>query len=64
MLCVGSTLGVYPVAGCVPEAKRRGARVVILNSHPTEMDDIADDVVRGRIAEHLPPMLGVAEWLD
>ena len=63
LLCVGSTLAVYPVAGCVPEAKRQGARVIILNSHPTEMDGLADDVVRGQIAEHLPSMLGVEQFL-
>ena len=63
LLAVGTTLGVYPVAGVVPEAKRRGARIVILNSHPTEMDDLADDIVRGSISDHLPDMLGVAEFL-
>jgi NAD-dependent deacetylase len=64
MVAVGTTLGVYPVAGVVPEAKRRGAKVIILNSHQTEMDDIADDVVRESISDALPTMLGVAEWLD
>jgi NAD-dependent deacetylase len=63
LLVVGSTLGVYPVAGCVPEAKRRGAKVLILNSHPTEMDDLADDVLRGSISEVLPDLLGVADWV-
>jgi len=63
LLCVGSTLGVYPVAGVVPEAKRNGARVVILNSHETEMDRIADDVVRESISDVLPAMLGVDEFL-
>lgn len=63
LLAVGTTLGVYPVAGVVPEAKRRGGKVIILNSHPTEMDDLANDVVRGSISELLPQMLGVAEWL-
>ena len=63
LLAVGTTLAVYPVAGVVPEAKRHGARIVILNSEPTEMDDLADDVVRGRIAEHLPGMLGVEQFL-
>lgn len=63
MLAVGSTLGVYPVAGCVPEAKRRGAKVVIVNSHPTEMDDLADDVIRDSISDVLPEVLGVAEFL-
>ena len=63
MLAVGSTLGVYPVAGCVPEAKRRGAKVLIVNSHPTEMDDLADDVIRDSISDVLPELLGVAEFL-
>src|SRR5207253_3386163 len=31
LLAVGSTLGVYPVAGVVPIAKREGARIVIVN---------------------------------
>jgi len=63
LLAVGSTLGVYPVAGCVPEAKRNGARVVILNAEPTEMDFLADDVVRGSISHLLPGMLGVEQFL-
>ena len=63
LLCVGSTLGVHPVAGCVPVAKRTGAKVIILNSHETEMDRIADDVIRGQISEELPEMLGVEQFL-
>jgi NAD-dependent deacetylase len=63
MLAVGSTLGVYPVAGCVPEAKRGGAKVVIVNSHPTEMDELADDVIRDSISDVLPDLLGVADWV-
>ena len=54
LLCVGSKLSVYPVAGVVPEAKRNGARVVILN---------ADDLVRGSISELLPGVLGVEQFL-
>jgi len=60
LLAVGSTLGVYPVAGVVPIAKRHGARVVIINAEPTEMDDIADAVLRGSIAELLPPLVGMS----
>ena len=56
MLAVGSTLSVYPVAGCVPAAKRAGARVVIVNGGPTEMDDLADAVLRGEISELLPAL--------
>jgi NAD-dependent deacetylase len=60
LLAVGSTLSVYPIAGVVPVAKRSGARVVILNAEPTEMDEIADAVVRGAIGELLPVLLGLA----
>ena len=54
LLAVGSTLAVYPVAGVVPVAKRAGARIVILNAEPTEMDEIADAVLRGSISAILP----------
>jgi NAD-dependent deacetylase len=57
LLAVGSTLGVYPAAGVVPIAKRSGARIVIINAEPTEMDDIADAVLRGSIAEVLPAVV-------
>ncbi len=54
LLAVGSTLSVYPIAGVVPIAKRSGARIVILNAEPTEMDMIADAVLRGSISAILP----------
>lgn len=57
LLAVGSTLSVYPVAGLVPLAKRRGAAVVIVNRDPTPYDDIADEVVRGSISEVLPALI-------
>lgn len=58
LVAVGSTLSVYPVAGCVPLARAAGARVVIVNGGPTAMDDEADAVLRGPIAELLPAVLG------
>jgi NAD-dependent deacetylase len=58
MLAVGSTLGVYPIAGVVPAARAEGARVVIVNGGPTEMDEIADAVLRGSISEILPRLFG------
>ena len=58
LLAVGSTLGVYPIAGIVPTAKQAGARVIIVNGGETEMDGIADAVVRGSISEVLPVLLG------
>jgi len=59
LLAVGSTLSVYPVAGCVPTARRSGATIVIVNAQPTEMDELADHVVRGQIGEILPVLVGV-----
>jgi NAD-dependent deacetylase len=59
LLAVGTTLGVYPVAGMVPLAKQTGARVVIINAERTEMDSLADAVLRGQIKELLPAVLGV-----
>ncbi len=47
----------YPVAGVVPIARQAGARIVILNAEPTEMDDIADALVRGSISEILPRLV-------
>jgi NAD-dependent deacetylase len=57
LLAVGTTLSVYPIANVVPLAKRSGARVVIVNGEPTEMDEIADAVLRGSIGELLPRLL-------
>jgi NAD-dependent deacetylase len=54
MLAVGSTLAVFPAAAVVPIAKEAGARVVIMNDQPTEMDPLADALLRGKIEEILP----------
>ena len=58
MLAVGTKLSVYPVAGVVPAAKDAGARVVIVNAEPTEMDGMADAVLRGSIGDILPRLAG------
>jgi NAD-dependent deacetylase len=57
MLAVGSTLSVFPVANVVPLAKSAGARIAILNGLPTEMDSLADAVVRGSISDILPRLV-------
>jgi NAD-dependent deacetylase len=57
LLAVGSTLSVYPVAGCVPTARRAGATVVIVNAGPTEMDPIAHHLLPGQIADLLPALV-------
>lgn len=60
LLAVGSTLSVWPAAAVVPEAKARGVRVVIVNREATEMDDLADIVLRGSISELLPLITAVS----
>ena len=57
LLAVGSTLSVYPAASCVPIAARSGAKVVVVNGSPTEMDLVADEVLRGQISEILPALV-------
>lgn len=64
MLAVGTTLAVYPIAAVVPTAKEHGARIVILNAEPTEMDHIADAVLRHSISEVLPLLTAGAGALD
>ena len=54
MMAIGTTLSVYPIAQVVPIAKSSGARIVILNAEPTEMDHLGDAVIRGQIGEVLP----------
>ena len=38
LLAVGSTLGVFPIAGLVPSPSEPAPQVVIVNGAPTEMD--------------------------
>ena len=57
MMAIGTKLSVYPIAGVVPVAKEAGARVVIVNAEPTEMDALADAVLRGSISALLPRLV-------
>ncbi len=61
LLAIGSTLGVFPIANVVPVAKGAGARVVILNAEPTQMDALGDVVIRGSISEILPRLTASAD---
>ena len=56
-LAIGSSLLVYPAAGFPILAKRNGAKLVIVNREPTELDDIADLVIRGEIGPVLQPFI-------
>ncbi|WP_371346035.1 NAD-dependent deacetylase [Ancylobacter sp. IITR112] len=56
-LAVGSSLVVWPAAGFPVQAKRAGATLVIINRESTELDDIADLVVRCDIGDVLEAAL-------
>jgi NAD-dependent deacetylase len=60
LLAVGTTLGVYPAAGMVPLAARRGAAIVIVNAEPTPFDDLAVAVLRAPISDVLPALVAPA----
>ena len=57
LLAVGSTLAVFPAAGLVPVAVRHGAVAIIVNGEPTDMDGLADVVLRDSISECLPALV-------
>jgi len=56
-LAIGSSLVVWPAAGFPSLAKRNGARLVIINREATDLDDIADLVVRDDIGTVLAPLI-------
>ena len=56
-LAIGSSLVVFPAATLPVIAKRQGARLVIINREPTELDAIADLVIRAEIGPVLAPLL-------
>jgi NAD-dependent protein deacetylase/lipoamidase len=55
-LAIGSSLVVYPAAGFPLIAKRNGARLLILNRDPTDLDPYADLVVNADIGTVLAPL--------
>lgn len=57
-LVLGSSLVVYPAATLPVIAKRREATLIIVNREPTELDAIADLVVRAEIGAALGPLAG------
>jgi NAD-dependent deacetylase len=59
MLVVGTSGLVYPAAGLPAAARRAGARVIIVNPEPTELDGQADSVLRGPAAGILPSLFAV-----
>jgi len=60
-LAVGSSLVVHPAASLPLVAKRRGARLIIINRDETPLDGAADLVIHGKIGSILPTLAGIAE---
>lgn len=58
LLVIGSSLQVYPAASLPQLARRRGARLWIVNLTPTPYDASAELVVRGKAAELLAQAAG------
>ncbi|MCK0197632.1 Sir2 family NAD-dependent protein deacetylase [Ancylobacter sp. 6x-1] len=54
---LGSSLVVYPAAYLPIEAKQAGARLVIVNREPTELDPLADLVIHADIGDVLDGVL-------
>ncbi len=58
VLVAGSSLTVWPAAGLPELALREGARVVVVNGDKTGLDDRASVVLRGRVEEVVPALVG------
>ena len=56
-IAIGSSLVVWPAAGFPLQAKRNGARLVIVNRDTTEFDEIADLVIPHDIGDVLAPFI-------
>ena len=56
MLVVGTSGLVYPAAGLPALARRQGARIVIVNPQPSELDGEADLLWRDTAAQALPAL--------
>ena len=52
-ICLGSSLAVFPAADLPLLAKDTGAKLVIINNEPTQMDHLADLVINKDISEVL-----------
>lgn len=59
MLVVGTAGAVYPAAGLAHSARAAGARVVVVNTAASALDDVAHAVLRGTAAAVVPALLGV-----
>ena len=59
-IAIGSSLVVYPAAAFPGRAKLFGAKLVIINREPTELDYLADLVLNTEIGPTLGEVVGIA----
>jgi NAD-dependent deacetylase len=59
-IVLGSSLTVYPAAGFPEVAQRNGAKLVIVNQQPTDLDSVADLVIRAGIGDTMAAVLAPA----
>jgi len=59
-LAIGSSLVVFPAAGFPVLAKQNGARLVIINREPTDLNGVADLVLASEIGATLGNAVGVS----
>ena len=59
-LAIGSSLVVFPAAGFPVLARQNGARLVIINREPTDLDGLADLVLNTEIGAVLGDAVGVS----
>jgi len=65
LLCIGSSLEVYPVAGLPELTLAAGGRIAIITQGPTRLDHLAAVRMRGDVVEELEALrlaLGVEVW--
>ena len=58
-IAIGSSLQVMPAAGFPVLARHNGARLVIINRDPTDIDQAADLVLNEGISEVLSALIGL-----
>jgi NAD-dependent deacetylase len=61
LLIAGSSLEAFPISQLPSRVYRQGGRLIVINLTPTIIDDVADVVIRGDVAEVLPHVARACE---
>ena len=60
LLVAGTAAAVYPAAGLIELARRRGAGIIVVNTNRSEASDAADVEVIGSVEDVLPQLLAAS----